>query len=156
MLARQPRAWGQTSVADTPVGTNLTALGSLFRLRRRRQRCPLLQHQREPPPYLAPQGCRSPAHPSQAALHPCQTVRAQRETAPGVEGSRVSRGPWGQPQATVTWCPSTHAKEAVCLPHSPTVPRIVHKAHVALSGAVEFPNPNGTEALLEGFPHVCS
>lgn len=49
----------------------------------------------------------------------------------------------------------THSKEAARLALGPTAPWIVDKATVAFRGAVDFPDPNGAKALLEGLPHFC-
>lgn len=49
----------------------------------------------------------------------------------------------------------THSKDAACLAHGPTAPWIVDKAGVAFRGAVDFKDPNGAKALLEGLPHIC-
>lgn len=51
--------------------------------------------------------------------------------------------------------PPTHAKEAAHLAQGPAAPWVVDEANVALCGAVDFPDPNGPEALLEGLPDIC-
>lgn len=62
---------------------------------------------------------------------------------------------WAQPQSGPLSHQPTHSKKAACLAHCPTAPWIVDKADVAFCGAVDFQDPNGAKALLEGFPHIC-
>lgn len=56
-----------------------------------------------------------------------------------------------------SWPPRpTHSKDAARLAHGPAVPWVVHETGVAFRGAVDFKDPNGAEASLEGLPHVCT